>query len=154
MRALFKLLLLIGVVVGGWYFVTPWWTMKQIVDAAEAGDGERLEQLIDFPTLREGMRSDLRASRDDGDSGLFDQIGDGIVKTLGGAAIDTFATPNGLAVLLDLSTALPGEDYSWDVEREGLNAFTAVSTTKDGKAGPQMQFVRDGLGWRMVGVRL
>lgn len=154
MAKLFKLLLLIGVTVGGWYFVTPWWTMKQIVDAAEAGDGERLEQLIDFETLRAGMRSDLRASRDDGDTGLFDQIGDGIVKTLGSAAIDTFATPNGMAVMLDLSTAVPGEDYSWDVNREGLNAFSAVSTTQGGKAGPQLQFVRDGLGWQMVGVRL
>lgn len=154
MRNLFKLLLFAAVIVGAWFLVTPWWTMKQIVDAAEAGDRETLERLVDFEAVREGMRADLRASRDDGDTDLLDRVGDGIVRTVGGAAIDTFATPNGLAVMLDASAVVPGDDYSWDVERDSLNSFRAVSTTEDGNAGPQMLFERDGLGWQLVGLRL
>ncbi len=154
MRWLLRVLLIAGLIFGAWYFVTPWWTMKQIADAAEDGDAERLEQLVDFEMLRAELHADLRASRDDGDNDLLDRIGDGIVKTVGAAAINTFATPNGMAVLLDASKVLPGEEYSWDVEREGLNAFRAVSSTQEGAAGPQLSFVRDGLGWRMVGVKL
>lgn len=154
MKLLIKLLLLVALIVGAWFLVTPWWTMKQIVDAAEAGDAERLEELVDFAVLREGMRADLRASRDDGDSDLLDQIGDAVVTTAGGAAIDTFANPGGFTALLDASTLMPGENYSWDVERDSFNSFRAVATTGDGDPGPQLLFERRGLGWQMVGVRL
>ncbi|MCB2067209.1 MAG: DUF2939 domain-containing protein [Erythrobacter sp.] len=135
-------------------FASPWWTMYRIVNAAEDGDREQLEELVDFEVLREGMHEDLRASRDDGDTDLLDRIGDAVVTTAGGAAIDTFATPGGLAVLMDASHVAPGEDYSWDVEREGLNAFRAVSTTESGDPGPQLLFERRGLSWQMVGVRV
>ena len=76
MKDLIKLLILAAVVIGAWYLVTPWWTMKQIADAAEDGDAEALEELVDFEVLRANMRDDLRASRDDGDTGLLDQLGD------------------------------------------------------------------------------
>lgn len=149
-----KLLLLLALVVGGWLFASPWYTMWRIVSAAEDGDSAALEQLIDFERLRDTMQADLSASRDDGDSDLLDQIGDGIVETLGGAAIDVAVTPQGLAVLLDASTVVPGEDYSWDVERDGLNQFRAVSSVEDGSPGPVMTFERDGLGWQLVRVTL
>ncbi len=149
-----KLLLLLAAVLGGWLFASPWYTMWRIVSAAEDGDSAALEERIDFERLRDAMQADLTASRDDGDSDLLDQIGDGIVRTVGGAAIDVAVTPGGLAVLLDASTVVPGQDYSWDVERESLNTFRAVSTLEDGSSGPVMTFERKGLGWQMVRVTL
>lgn len=154
MRFVLKSALLAALAIGLWYAASPWYAMWQVVSAAEEGDAERLEELVDFEALRAGMRADLAASRDDGDSDILDRIGDGIVKTVGGAAIDTFANPNGLAVLLDASTLVPGEDYSWDVERDGLDRFRAVSTTGDGDPGPSLVFKREGLGWQMIGVAL
>jgi hypothetical protein len=128
--------------------------MWRIVSAIEDGDSTALEERVDFDALRGGMRDDLRASRDDGDNDLFDRIGDGIVETVGGAAIDVAVTPQGLAMLMDASTLMPGQDWSWDVERTGLNTFTAVSTWDDGRAGPQLFFHREGIGWKMVGLKL
>jgi hypothetical protein len=154
MRLLTRFVLFAALVVGGWYFTSPWYAMWRIVSAIEDGDSTALEERVDFDALRGGMRDDLRASRDDGDNDLFDRIGDGIVETVGGAAIDVAVTPQGLAMLMDASTLMPGQDWSWDVERTGLNTFTAVSTWDDGRAGPQLFFHREGIGWKMVGLKL
>lgn len=149
-----RLLLLSALVIGAWYFASPWYTMWRIVDAAEAGDSAALEERIDFTRLREGMRQDLAASRDDGDTDFLDRIGDGMVEAVGTAAINTIVTPRGLAVMLDASPAMPGQELSWDVDRTGFGTFTAVSTYEDGTPGPQMLFERSGLAWQLIGVQL
>lgn len=154
MRLPTKLLIAAALVIGGWAFASPWYAMWRVVTAADEGNSDELRQRVDFERVREGMRADLRASRDDGDTDLLDRIGDGIVTAVAGAAIETAVTPQGLAVLLDASTVMPGEDWSWDVSRTGLNSFTAEASLPDGRPGPQLDFEREGLGWVMVGVRL
>lgn len=154
MRVLVKLLLPVALVVGGWAFASPWYAMWRVVSAADEGDSDELRERVDFERVRAGMHDDVAASRDDGDTDLLDRIGDGIVKAVAGAAIDTAVTPQGLAVLLDASTVMPGEDWSWDVNRTGINTFTAESSLPDGRPGPQLLFERDGIGWIMVGVQL
>ncbi len=148
------LVILSALMVGAWYFASPWYTMWRIVSAAEDGDSAALEERIDFDRLRQGMRDDLVASRDDGDSDLLDRIGDGVVRTVGTAAINTIVTPRGLAVMLDASPAMPGQDLSWDVSRTGFSTFDGVSTYEDGTPGPTMVFERNGLAWQLVGVRV
>ena len=148
------LIILSALMIGAWYFASPWYTMWRIVDAAESGNSAELEQRIDFERLRQGMREDLSTSRDDGGTDLFDRIGDGVVRTVGTAAINTIVTPRGLAVMLDASTVMPGQDLSWDVDRTGFSTFTAVSTYEDGTPGPQMLFERSGLAWQLVAVRV
>jgi len=154
MRVPVKLLLVAALTVGGWAFASPWYAMWRVVEAADAGDSDVLRERVDFDRVRAGIHADLDASRDDGDSDLLDRIGDGIVQAVAGAAIDTAVTPQGLAVLLDASTVMPGEDWSWDVERTGLGSFTAEASLPDGRPGPRLHFERAGLGWTMVGVSL
>lgn len=149
-----RLLIVAALLVAGWAFASPWYAMYRVVTAADEGNSDELRERVDFERVREGMHADLRASRDDGDNDLLDQIGDGIVTAVAGAAIETAVTPQGLAVLLDASTVMPGEDWSWDVSRTGINSFTAEASLPDGRPGPQLDFERDGLGWVMVGVRL
>lgn len=154
MRPLLKLLLVAVLLFGGWYAASPWYAMWRLVSAAEDGNGDELRARVDFDRVRAEMKADLSASRDDGDTGLLDRIGDSVVKTVGGAAIDTLVTPGGMAVLLDASPAMPGQDLSWRVVYDGPNQVRGVSTYEDGTAGPQLVFERDGLGWQMVGLRL
>ncbi len=154
MRLVKRLLIVAALLLAGWAFASPWYAMYRVVIAADEGDSDELRERVDFERVREGMHADLRASRDDGDTDLLDRIGDGIVTAVAGAAIETAVTPQGLAVLLDASTVMPGEDWSWDVNRTGLNSFTANASLPDGRPGPSLDFERDGLGWVMVGVRL
>lgn len=154
MRLLTKFVLAAALLVGGWAFASPWYAMWRVVSAADEGDSDTLRERVDFERVRAAMHADVAASREDGDSDLLDQIGDGIVTAVAGAAINTAVTPQGLAVLLDASTVMPGEDWSWDVNRTGINTFTAEASLPDGRPGPQLDFERAGLGWVMVGVRL
>lgn len=157
-RLLFTLLAIAALAFAAWYFVSPWWTMKQIVDAADAGDTAALERLIDFDQLRSSMREDLAASREDGDRDLLDRIGDEIVRGAGNIAIDAAVNPRGLALLVDGSAMVPeglqGQELSWSVDHEGITRFNAVSTWEDGTPGPVMLFRLDGSEWIMTGVRL
>lgn len=154
MRLVKRFLIAVALVIAGWAFASPWYAMWRVVSAADEGDSDELRERVDFERVRDEMHADVAASRDDGDHDLLDQIGDGIVKAVAGAAIETAVTPQGLAVLLDASTVMPGEDWSWDVNRTGINTFTAEASLPDGRAGPQLDFERAGLGWVMVGVRL
>ena len=44
-----------------WYFASPWYTLKQMRSAAEANDAAALSSYIDYPSLREDLKSDLMA---------------------------------------------------------------------------------------------
>jgi len=47
--------------VAGWYFGSPRWTLWQMSRAAETRDSDRLASYIEFPTLRETSKAQLKA---------------------------------------------------------------------------------------------
>lgn len=164
MRKVFALLVLVAVLVGGWYFASPWLAMKGLVDDAQAGDLASLEERIDFVTLRENTRNEVRdqIAQREGRGGLLDRIGGEVAGRIANEAINRAVTPEGLAAIVVsgglaaplVPDALRGQELSWDVEREGIDSFRAISTFEDGSPGPVLMFARDGLGWDMVGITL
>jgi hypothetical protein len=42
-------------------YASPYWTMRQMRLAAEAGDADALSQYVDFPAVRESLRGELMA---------------------------------------------------------------------------------------------
>ena len=164
MRKLLSLIVLCGLIVGGWYIASPWLAMKGIVDAAGEGDIAELEERIDFAQLRDGTHSQLQDQISDSTQGggLLERVGGAIVGQIAGGVVDAALTPRGLANIVTVgSLTLPlvperfqGQELEWDVEREGIDAFLGVSTWEDGTAGPVMVFERDGLGWDLTGVRM
>ena len=164
MRKLLVLLALVALLVGGWYVGSPWWAMKGLVDDAKAGDLAGLEERIDFPTLRENARTDVRAAiaQRTGQGGWLDEMGGAVAERIANEAIDQAITPAGLATLVASGTfaaplipeRLKGQELNWEVEREGLDNFRAVSSFDDGTEGPVLKFERDGLGWDVVGISM
>ena len=43
----------------GWYLGSPLWTLKRMQDAAAAQQGDALAAYVDFPALREDIKSEL-----------------------------------------------------------------------------------------------
>ena len=43
----------------GWWFGSPWWTLRRMREAAAAGDAQALASYIDFPALRASTRERL-----------------------------------------------------------------------------------------------
>ncbi|MDE1466368.1 DUF2939 domain-containing protein [Aurantiacibacter sp. D1-12] len=164
MKKLLTLILLAALAFGGWYFASPWWAMKSLADAAQAGDMAALEERVDFPALRasasEQLGDAVQRQRDEG--GILGEIGGAIADRLGDEVIDRTVTPNSVGALVAsgafvvgmLPERLRGQELSWDVEREGLDNFRAHGTFEDGTRGPTLIFRREGLGWVMTGFEL
>ena len=162
-----KLLLILGflaLLAGGWYFASPWLAMQGIVEAAEDGDTEALEERIDFARLREDANSQVRdeITERTADGNLLEQFGGVIAGEIAGGAVNAALTPRGIANIVTIgSFAVPlvperyrGQELEWSVSRRGLDRFEGVSTWEDGSEGPVLQFERDGLGWDLAGVQL
>ena len=159
---------LLAVLGGGWYFASPLYAMSQLRDAARAGDAGALEQRVDFPALREDLKAELRAEIAGSGENPLGALGASIGMAIVDPLIDGFVTPQMVARLVrDGKAQAPGAappppasaadepaEAEWQVQRSGLSRFTARPVAANGEAGPELEFARDGLGWRLVGLNL
>ncbi|MCB2051792.1 MAG: DUF2939 domain-containing protein [Novosphingobium sp.] len=150
-----------------WYFASPSYAMMQMRDAAVAGDADGLRDSIDFPTVREGLKADLRAElvkdvandKADGAKAFGSMIAMAMVDSL----IDGFVTPESIEAMIKSGKfKQPGtqNDVSdekqpdWSIERDGLSRFTATPDAPEGDKVPSLVFERDGLGWKVTRIKL
>ncbi|MBV7259180.1 DUF2939 domain-containing protein [Erythrobacter crassostreae] len=149
----------------GWYFASPGLAMMQLRDAAQSGDEVQLEESIDFPRLRDGLKADLKA-RMAAEVVTSDNVGmEALGSALGLAMIDPiidgFVTPETMAALVrkgrlespdqkSQSEQPEAQEAEWAIEREGISRFSAQPDSPDGEEMPKLIFERDGLGWKLV----
>jgi hypothetical protein len=164
MKKLLAFVILIGLVFGGWYFISPWLAMKGIRDAAQDRDLVALEQRVDFDRVREDKNRELRnyIENETREGSAMQRVGGIVFGELTEGAIDATMTPQGIANLVTVgSFAAPliperfrGQELEWDVQRDGINHFRGVGAFNDGSFGPVLYFERYGLGWKMTGFEL
>lgn len=156
----------------GWYFASPAWTLKQMADAAEARDAEKLSAHIDYSKLRESTKSQMRAAMGaklaDGSANGFEALGLAIGMGFVDRMVDGLVTPEGMAAMFANAKrqgqAAPsgpagraarkpmGLDASnREIIREGFNRFRLHEKGKPGQDG-DLIFERDGLGWKLVAI--
>lgn len=146
----------------GWYFGSPYWTLKQIHSAAEARDGDRLAAYVDFPALRDSLKAELAAAamaQASQDEEGFGVAGAAIGTAFAGAMVDQMVTESGLREMMrqeDRRGPAAIEDFdmeSIEIERVGLSEFRLTSKDPEMKGGAVV-FLREGLAWKVAGVRL
>ena len=79
---------LIALLLAGWWFGSPWWTLWRMREAAEAGDSGTLASYIDFPAVRASTRAQLRP-----------RLG-GLGLALARPAVDALVSPTALRLAL------------------------------------------------------
>lgn len=170
--------LLIGGVIaafacGGGLYASPYFTLYQMYQAVERKDVQGISAHVDFPALRESVKTNLQTVVNKETSqqsnplmGLLGSVMSGFVLD---PVVDQLVTPSGVAALLEGQQLQLGK-------RDGQAQFTQgdSSSTPDVKAGyesfnqfavsvkPKVDDVepvtlllsRDGLGWKVSGVRL
>ncbi|TIX51857.1 DUF2939 domain-containing protein [Alteraurantiacibacter aquimixticola] len=106
MRSLFALLLAAAVIVGGWYAASPWLAMKGIVDAAEEGDLEALDERVDFERLQAEANTRISAqiAERTEDGGVLAQIGGAIAGEIAESAVGNALTPRGIANVVTMGS--------------------------------------------------
>ena len=102
MRRITKFLLIAGLVaLGAWIWFAPHLTVHAMRKAAERGDAEALSSHVDFPALRDSVRTQFAARVSDrlgGGSG-WSRLGADFATTLAAPAIDAMISPEALTVI-------------------------------------------------------
>jgi DUF2939 family protein len=147
-----------------WYLASPWYTLREMKAAAQAGDSDAFASYVDFPALREDLKAEFMAkliaeARKDhsGMSGVELALGPALVNPL----IDSLVSPAGVRAAFvarreetagapPARAALRLPDRP-EVHRRGLSEFV-VTGKGDSRSG--LVFVRHGLGWKLSGVDL
>lgn len=164
-----KLVGLFAILIGGWFWASPYYATYQLQAAVRQGDAARLASYVDFPAVRESLKSQLKAKAldelalDDTSNNL-EALG-GLVGSLLGAAlidsvVDTLITADGLALLIrsghlessDTGAEEPTIIDSWTVKHRDLSHFELRNTTATDPT--VLIFERTGLEWKLVRVQI
>lgn len=157
------------------YLAYPYYTLHRLGVALEAGDRPALEQLIDWPPLREGIKTDLNtlATRalahhagPDGNAEAALEAGLAaiLMPLLVQRAVDAYVTPAGIAELMrrdgrigdsDQHPTASERDWRFTVHRAGFTGpgtfqfqFSNPDDLEPGRAVGIMEL--QGLKWRLT----
>lgn len=146
------------------YFGSPYWALRNLKAAAASGDVDRIEAAVDFPAVRESLKSQLTVALtekldEDRDDNPFKGIGTLLMPTIVQRAVDAFVTPDGIASIvkrgqLEKSQAkAPKADLTYDYNWRSLDRFGITIHAKDVPAAraPMIVLERRGLfTWKMI----
>ena len=158
-------------IAGGIFFGSPYLAAHNLQTIANSGDVDKLEAVVDFPSVRESLKSQISAAmtkRMASDPSLeespFAALGLLMVPAIVEKAVDTYVTPDGVAAMVrgaepgeeqnNQTSGVKGEnpDISYSHEWLGMDRFRVkMANAKTLEAGPAMLFERRGLiSWKLV----
>lgn len=166
------LLALAVCVAAAWLYFSPYMAYRQITRAAERGDVEALNERVDFPALRLSFKENVRTAVSREISGNADNpfaaVGGAIAGMLAAPVVDAAVTPATVAALTRGEDPRDrerrrGRDRDREERRstmerdrgyEGMNRFAVRYLDKE-TGGERYALImrRDGLQWKLVGVR-
>jgi hypothetical protein len=161
----------------GFYGWSPGHTLRGLAAAIEARDAVEMEERVEFPTLREGLKAQLNSvvldrmdaalggtTPDDPLVSGLQSLGAGLALALVDGMVDGFVTPSGLAELSrGMAPGAGGGDRSglgaFDdvrVDRETLDRFSAWVPAQAPDMETELRFVfrRFGLHWKLTNIVL
>jgi hypothetical protein len=173
--AIAAMVLIVGIVAA--YLVSPYWTLYQIRSAATAGEGDQVATYVDFPAVRESIKSQfvlatVKRMESKGKDSAFATLGQAFALRMIDGFIDALVSPEGIANMIRSgkaprptleakatpATASTAERREPKVRRgyEGLDTFQAAMV--DPESGEDMLTAvlsRQGLfTWKLTAVRI
>lgn len=176
--AIAVVVLAIGVI--GYAYASPWLTVSKVRKAAAAGDVETVNDHVDFPALRDSLKSWVNAQmgrefmKSDMRNNPFAALGLALASKLSDTIVDAMVTPEGVRAMLVGQHAPPpisggagqqpaastrpatSEDVETTMRYESLDRFVVTFRHKTSGIEPlALVWRRDGLaGWRLTAVRM
>lgn len=153
-------------VVAATSFASPWWTLNRLRAAAERHDAEGVSAQVDFPALRDSVKSQLLGSLDrDAGGNPFAAIGQAFARVVTDPLVDAIVSPAGVAAMVEhgkvsigkpareaqTSDAEPPRDRPhYALHYRGWSHFAVTA-----EEGGSFVFRRDGLwSWKLAGIEL
>lgn len=166
------LLLLAVLFAGVWLYYTPYAAMNKLQKAARAGDAQALNELVDFPSLRESVKQNVRSAVNHEvgrRAGPLGALGGMLAGAITGPVVDAVVTPEGIAALtqghtpgrrqataVDSIARERGRDVKVKRGYESMDLFVVHFVDRN-DGGERMALVlhRDGFtNWRLTGIRV
>ncbi|HEX2211151.1 MAG TPA: DUF2939 domain-containing protein [Longimicrobium sp.] len=164
-KSLFALLLCAG---AAWFYFTPFMAVNRLQAAAESGDSQAMNEMVDFPALRTSIKSEIQGSVARGiqkDGGPFAALGSAVTGMIVEPVVNAAVTPEGISLLMKGRS--PGGDDDSAENDENWRERTKItrrweasdrfvvrySDRESGNEQIALIMRRDGLNWRLSGVR-
>jgi hypothetical protein len=130
------------------YYGSPYWAVHQMRSAAQAGEGDRLAGYVDFPALRESVKSQMQAmmvkemQSDEMKSNPFAGLGMMLAGNMANMVVDGMVTPDNLANMINRGRAksLMARDLSL------ANAPADSNSSNDPGKRPRIDQYYEGMG--------
>jgi hypothetical protein len=168
--------LLLAAALAAYWWWSPHLALRQMQAAAQAHDAQKLSQYVDYPRLRESMKSEFSARMTQKMQGAKDNpvaaFGMSLGLMMAGGLVEALVRPEVLMQALETGriaaavseSTVPPDPATpatgaprWAMEREGADRVL-VYPARDGKADRErLGFVLDRSGfarWTLTGVRL
>jgi len=148
------------------FFATPYIAVYRARAAAEQGDSATVSSFVDFPALRTSLKGELSAKMKEymqGNDGLAAGLGAAFAGAFIDRIIDAMITPESVALIVQGNKPSPAPaghqapsatEPTVTMGYEGFSSFV-VDFAQPGDPAPfGIVLSRDGLGWKLTGVRL
>lgn len=155
----------------GAYLGSPYLAVRAFMDAARSADVDKLDAAVDFPAVRESLKSQMSAAlmrEMNNDPGLKDNpiagLGTLMMPAIVDKMVDTFVTPDGIAAMIkgsrptasatERSSADPAVEYEYHYI--GLDRFRVkIRNAQSSDEGPSLVFERRGfMTWKLIRIEL
>lgn len=173
MRRLWIPTIIIAIAVAGYFYFSPYLAVRDLRVALVESDAAGLDEVVDFPQLREGLKAQLNAmmlkeTASELDANPFGALAVGLGSKLVDSLIDAIVTPHGLATLsrgdssqhesLNISSASPRSSTPpkrpFENARLSHDSLSRFSMRVPDDKGGEIRFIfrRTGVKWRLADV--
>lgn len=153
------------------YLGSPFWAVYQFKDAGLTADVDKLDEAVDFPAVRESLKSQLTVamttkmqSDPQMRSNPFAGLGMLMMPAIIDKMVDGFVTPDGISALLKHGRVekaetsagnSPNVSYGYDYRNLDRFAVTVKGPDVRDDAAPKFVFERRGLfSWKMIRIEI
>ncbi|MGZ9871938.1 DUF2939 domain-containing protein [Priestia endophytica] len=162
------LIAVIVVLVGGYYYASPYLALNTIKKAAQAGDSDTVSKYIDYPSVRQSFKDQMNAMMAkelmNQDTDGFAALGAMLASTMVDKMVDGFVTPEGMTLMLKGKDLRDAEQDSQDTQTAetqeqtkpeyeagytSMNDFEVVIKDQEQSKEVKVLMVRDGLSWKI-----
>ena len=155
----------------GAYAGSPYWAARQLRVAAASGDIDAIEQLVDFPAVRESLKSQLTVmltNKMNEDPNLkgnpFAGFGMMLMPTMINNMVDGFVTPDAISAMAtqgkvakNIKSEGSDSKVTYKYGYRGINRFGVAIKNREKPDERALTFVFDRRGlfsWRLVRIQM
>ena len=163
-------ILVIGLlfVMASYLYASPYLALNNIKNAAQLRDADKLSGYIDFPSVKQGVKEQVKAKFATemiagGNQNGFEALGSMFAASMIDTLVDGLITPDGMAAMMlekkkqDSTEADRTQEELKDLDYEtsytSFNSFQVHINNKEDRA-VKITLHRDGLSWKVTNIDL